>query len=138
MTSKAACHIKLCKSLVCKWVQDKTIAAKHVAGKINPVDIFTKEMHDGTHFCFLWDSFMPWLSDFLNFLLLHSHHPRQRSQHSVAPSAAWVTIASGTSSYLSALAASTFYQTVTAVFHLSSAGCQLLCGLHGFIPPDLG
>jgi hypothetical protein len=64
MTSKAAHHIKLRKFLVCKWVQDKTIAVKHVAGKINPVDIFTKEMHNGTHFCRLWDSFMFRLSNF--------------------------------------------------------------------------
>jgi hypothetical protein len=122
MTSKAAYHIKLCKNLVQKWVQDKTVAVKHVAGKINPADIFTKEMHNGTHFCRLWDSFMSWLSNFLNTLLLHSHHAHQRSQHSVAPSTAWVTIASGTSSYLSSLAANTFCQTVTAMSHLSSAG----------------
>ncbi len=81
---------------------------------------------------------MSQLFDFLNTLLLHSHHARQQSQHSVAPSAAWVTIASGTYSYLSALAANTFCWTVTAMSHLSSAGRQLLCCLHGFIPPDLG
>ncbi len=68
---------------------------------------------------------MSQLSDFLNTLLLHSHHARQWSQHSVAPSAAWVTITSGTSSYLSSLAANTFCQTVTAVSHLSSASRQL-------------
>jgi hypothetical protein len=49
-----------------------------------------------------------------------------------------MTIASGMSSYLSALAAITFCRTVTAMSHLSSAGRQLLCGLHGFIPPNLG
>jgi hypothetical protein len=137
MTSKAAHHIELCKNLVCKWVQDKTIAVTHVASGINPADIFTKEMRKGTHCCCLWDSFMSWLSDFLNTSLLHSHHAHQQSQHSVAPSAAWVTIASGRSSYLSALAANTFCWTVTAMSHLSSAGHQLLHGLYGFIPPDL-
>jgi hypothetical protein len=78
------------------------------------------------------------LSNFLNASLLHSHHAYQRSHHSVTPSAAWVTIASGTSSYLSALTANTFCQTVTAVSQPSSAGHQLLRGLHGFIPPNLG
>jgi hypothetical protein len=80
---------------------------------------------------------MSWLSDFLNTLLLHSHHAHQQSKRSVALSATWVTIASGTSSYLSALAANTSCRTVTAVSHLSSAGRQLLCGLHCFIPPNL-
>jgi hypothetical protein len=138
MTSKAAHHFLLCKNLVCEWVQDKTIAVKHISGKINPADIFTKEMRDGTHFCCLQDSFMSQLSIFLNTLLLRSHHARQRSQHYVAPSAAWVTIPSGTSSQLSALVANTFCRTVTAVSHLSSAGRQLFHGLHGFIPPNLG
>jgi hypothetical protein len=138
MTSKAARHIELHKNSVCEWVQDKTIAVKHVAGKINLADIFTKEIRDGTQFCPLWDSFMSWPSNFLNTLLLHSHHAHQQSQHSVAPSAAWVTIASGTSSYLYALAANTFCRIVTAMSHLFSAGRQLLCSLHGFIPPNLG
>jgi hypothetical protein len=70
MTSKVARHIELCKNSVCKWVQDKTIAVRHVAGKINPADIFTKEMRDGTHFCCLHDSFMSQLLDFLNTMLL--------------------------------------------------------------------
>jgi hypothetical protein len=50
MTLKAAQHIELCKNSVCKWVQDKTLQVEHVSGKINPADIFTKEMHDGVHF----------------------------------------------------------------------------------------
>jgi hypothetical protein len=138
MTSKATRHIELRRNLVHGWVQDKTIVVKHVAGKINPADIFTKEMRDGTHFCPLWDSFLSGLSNFLNNLLLHSYHARQRSQHPVAPSAAWVTIASGMSSHLSALAANTFCRTVTTMSHLSSAGRQLCPGLHGFIPTNFG
>jgi hypothetical protein len=138
MTLKVARHIELCKNLAQEWVQDKTIAVEHIAGKINLADIFTKEMCNGTHFCCLCNSFMSWLSNFLNTSLQHSHHSRQRSQRSVAPSAAWVTIASVMASYLSALAANAFFWTVTAMFHLSSASHQLLCGLHGFIPPDLG
>jgi hypothetical protein len=50
MTSKMAHHKELRKKMVRKWVQDKTIAVKHVAGRFNPADIFTKEMRDGTHF----------------------------------------------------------------------------------------
>ncbi len=95
MTSTAACHIdiELHENSVREWVQDKTIAVKHFAGKNNPADIFTKEMHGGTHFCCLRDSFMSRLLDFLNTLLLESHTTHQRSQYSAALSAAWVTLA---------------------------------------------
>jgi hypothetical protein len=113
------------------------ISVRHFAGKINPADIFTKEMREGTHFHHLRDSFMSWLSDILSTTLLESHHTPQGSQHSVAPSAAWVTLASGASSYLSALAANTFCWSTTPVSYLCSAGRQLLWGLYGFIPPDL-
>jgi hypothetical protein len=50
ITSKGAGHIEPLENSVCEWVQDKTILVKHVAGKINPADIFTKEMRDGPHF----------------------------------------------------------------------------------------
>jgi hypothetical protein len=43
-TSKAACHIELRENSVRECVQDMTIAVKHVAGKLNSADIFTKEM----------------------------------------------------------------------------------------------
>jgi hypothetical protein len=58
MTSKAACQIEIRENSVREWVQDKSLAVKHVAGNINPSDIFTKEMRDGTHFRRLRDSFM--------------------------------------------------------------------------------
>jgi len=38
--------------------QERTIDVEHVAGKINPADIFTKEMGNGAHFHRLRDSFM--------------------------------------------------------------------------------
>jgi hypothetical protein len=104
---------------------------------MNPANIFTKEMQDGVHFCHHCDSFMSRLSDFLNTSLLETHHVRQRSSHSVAPLAAWVSLALGASSYFSALAANTFCQSASVVSHLSSAGRQLLWSLHGFIPLDL-
>jgi hypothetical protein len=50
MTSKAAQHIEFCKNSVYGWVQDKMVSVKHVVGKVNPADIFTKEMQDGMHF----------------------------------------------------------------------------------------
>jgi hypothetical protein len=50
MTSKAAQHIELHENLVREWVRDNTIEVQHVAGRVNPADIFTKEMRDGPHF----------------------------------------------------------------------------------------
>ncbi len=50
LTSKAARHIELCKNSVCEWVRDKTLQVRHVSGKVNPANIFTKEMQDGAHF----------------------------------------------------------------------------------------
>ena len=137
MTSKGARHIELRENSVREWVQDKTIKVKHVPGKTNPADIFTKEMRDGVHFRRLRDSFMSRLADFSNTSTLLLHHGRQRSPNTVTPSAAWVSLALGASSYFSALAANTFCRSASAVSHLSSAGRQLLRGLHGFIPPDI-
>ncbi len=113
--------------------QDNICQACHRQDKC----IFTKKMQDDVHFCLLRDSFMCRLSNFLNASLLQTHHACQQSHLSVAPLAAWVSIASGASSYFSAFAANTFCQSATAMSHLSSAGCQLLQDLHGFIPPDL-
>jgi hypothetical protein len=137
MTSKAARHIELRKNSVREWVQDKSVSVKHVAGRTNPADIFTKEMRDGAHFHRLRDLFMSRLSDFVNDSLLESHHARQRSPNMVAPSAAWVSLASCASSYLSALTTNTFCRSASSVSHLCSAGRQLIRGIHGFIPPDL-
>ncbi len=50
MTSKAAYRIELRENSVREWVQNKTINVRHVSGKINLADIFTKEMRDGAHF----------------------------------------------------------------------------------------
>jgi hypothetical protein len=50
MTSKAARHIELQENSIREWVQDKTLDVLHIAGKLNPADIFTKEMLNGTHF----------------------------------------------------------------------------------------
>ena len=44
MASKAARHIELRENSVCEWIQSKLLLVKHVSGKLNPSDIFTKEM----------------------------------------------------------------------------------------------
>ena len=122
MTSKAAHHIELWENSVREWVKDNTISVKHVAGKLNPADIFTKEMRDGVHFHWLRDSFMTWLADFFNTSLLTIHHARQRSQNTVAPSAAQVSLSAGCSSFFSVLGSNSFCRSATAISHLSSAG----------------
>ncbi len=77
MTSKAARHIEHRENSVRERIQSKLLTIKQVADKINPSDIFTKEMRDGTHFRHLCDSFMSRLSDFVNASLLAVHHVRQ-------------------------------------------------------------
>ena len=57
-------HLELRENCTRELVQNGTINVLHVAGKINPSDIFTKEMKDGTHYRRLRDSFMCRLSDF--------------------------------------------------------------------------
>jgi hypothetical protein len=137
MTSKAACHIELRENSVCEWVKDNTISVKHVTGKLNPADIFTKEMHNGVHFHWLWDSFMTRLADFLNTSLLTIHHAHQRSQNTVAPSAVHVSLSVGCSSFFSVLGSKLFCRSVTAISHLSSAGRYLLWRLYSFVPSNI-
>ena len=134
MNSKAVCHIELRENLVREWVLDNTLSVKHVPGKVNPADIFTKEMRDGTHFCWLWDSFMSCLSNFLQGSLLVLHHAHQTGLNQVAPAAVQVALLIGPSSYFTALASSLFCRTLTTISHLSSAGRQILRRLHGFVP----
>ncbi len=90
MTSKSARHIELRENSVCEWVQDNTLNVKHVFRKLNPADIFTKEMQNGAHFRQLWDSFMSRLSEFLNNSIIVVHHASQRSPNMVAPMATQV------------------------------------------------
>jgi len=94
MTSKAARHIELWENSVREWIQSKLLLVKHVSGKLNPSDIFTKEMHDGMHFRRLRDSFLFRLSDFVNASLLAVHHGRQ-SALSAIPAAAHAVLAAG-------------------------------------------
>jgi hypothetical protein len=137
MTSKAAHHIELHENSIREWVQDKTLIVVHVAGKVNPTDIFTKEMKDGAHFQRLRDSFMIRLSDFMNDLFLDLHHARQQSPNNVTPAAAIVRVASGCTSYMAALASNSFCHTLSNVSHLCSAGRSLFRRHHHLIPSGL-
>jgi hypothetical protein len=136
MTSKVARHIKLHENSIREWVQDKTLNVVHVAGKINPADIFTKEMKDGAHFCRLRDSFMIRLSDFVNDSLLDPHHARQCSPQ-VTPAAALVSLASGCTSYMATLVSSSFCHTLSNFSHLCSAGQHLFRKYHSLVPSGL-
>jgi len=87
-----------------KWVQDLSLQVLHVKGKINPADIFTKEMHDGGDFRHLRDPFMCRLSDFLQQSLVDVHLSRQQDEpvlHQIMPSAASSSSSVMTGSYLS-------------------------------------
>jgi hypothetical protein len=136
MTSKAAHHIELRENSIREWVQDKTLNLLHVAGKVNPADIFTKEMKDSAHFHHLRDSFMVCLSDFVNDSLLYLHHARQCS-HKVTPTTALVSLARGCTSYMAALTSTSFCHTVSNVSHLSSAGQHLFRNHHCLVPSGL-
>ncbi len=136
VTSKAARHIKLHESSIQEWVQDKTLNVVHVAGKINPADIFTKEMKDGTHFCHLRDSFMICLSDFVNDSLLDLYHPCQCSPQ-VTPATALVSLASGCTSYMATLVSTSFCHTLSNASHLCSAGQHLFWKYHSLVPSGL-
>jgi hypothetical protein len=94
---------------------------------------FTKEIRDGMHFRRLRDSFISRLSDFVNASLLAVHHGCQATFSSI-PAAARAVLAAGPLSYFSALASSSFCQSLLAISHLPSAGRQLIRCLYGFVP----
>ncbi len=137
MISKTAQHIELHKKYVCEWVQDQTISVQHVPRETKPADIFTKEMCNCIHFCWLWDLFMSRLSDFLSTSLLEVHHACQRSQNKVAPLVAHVSVSFCASSYITALASNTFCWLVTAISHLLSDIHHILCRTFGLVPSGL-
>jgi hypothetical protein len=136
MTSKAARYIELQENSIHERVQDKTLNICHIMGKVNPADNFTKEMRDGAYFCQLHDSFMYHLYEFLNNSLL-AIHVQQSSPTWPLPAAARVTPSNGFSSYFTALASSSFCQTLTYLSHLCSASWHLLWELHCFVPSGL-
>jgi hypothetical protein len=80
MMTKQTHHMEMHKNAVNEWVQDDLLKVVHVSGRLNPADIFTKEMRDGAHFRCLRDSFMCGLSDFLQQSLIEIHHSRQHDE----------------------------------------------------------
>ena len=134
MTSKAARHIELRDNSIREWVQDKTLDVKHVPGKVNPADIFTKEMRDGAHFRRLRDSFMSRLSDFLRDSILVVHHASHQTPNTVAPAAARVHVCGDSLGYFSALNSSSFFRTLDHISHLCSAGRHLIRRAHCLVP----
>ena len=140
MTSKKIWHMEMQENLVLKWVQDGVLNLLHVKGRVNPADIFTKEMRNGAHFWHLHDSFMCRLSDFLQQSLLvihHSHSAPQPVPTQVVPLAASSRTVYAHNSYFVALCSSPLCWTLSAVSHLSSAGPHLLQCLHHIVPSGL-
>jgi hypothetical protein len=129
MTSKKIRHMELQENAVREWVHDGILNIPHIKGRINPADIFTKEMRDGAHFRQLRDSFMCRLSDFLHQLLLVVHHSHLKSRlapHLVVPSAVSSTTFLTQNSYFAVLCSFPLCWTFSAISHLSSAGRHLL------------
>ena len=50
MTTKQIRHMEMQENAVREWVHDAFLKVLHVSGRINPADIFTKEMRIGVHF----------------------------------------------------------------------------------------
>jgi hypothetical protein len=129
--------MELRENAVCEWIHDGILNLLHVKGCVNPADIFTKEMRDGAHFRRLRDSFMCQLSNFLHQLLLvvhHSHSNPRPAPHLVVPSAASSTTFFTQNSYFAVLCSFPSRWTLSAISHLSSAGCHLLQRLHHIVP----
>ena len=57
-TTKGMKHVNLRDNCVREAVSLKELLVSHIAGKINPADLFTKELRDGSHFRRVRDSFM--------------------------------------------------------------------------------
>ena len=57
-TTKGLCHVQMKENRVWESILSKFVSIKHIDGKINLADIFTKEMRDTSHFVELRDLFM--------------------------------------------------------------------------------
>ena len=61
-TTKGLRHIQMRENRIRESIQSNFVAIKHIDGKTNLADIFTKEMKDISHFVLLRDLIMcPWL-----------------------------------------------------------------------------
>ena len=118
MTSKRIRHMSLKDNSIREWVQNSLLDILHVPGKLNPADIFTKEMKDGAHFRRLRDSFMCPLSSFVS--------PVPKAAYSGCSEKAMPTEESG---LLSVMASNSSTINGATVSHLSSRGKQMLWSL---------
>ena len=140
MTMKKNRHMEMREKAVPDWVQDYYLQVLHVPGRINPADIFTKEMRDGAHFWRLQDTFMCPMSDFLQQPLFNVHLSRQQAEphlRQVVPSAASSCVFASKGLFLSALCSSPLSRTLDAISHLSSAGHHIIRSLHPVVPSVL-
>ena len=142
MTTKQIRHMEMRENAVRELVQDSLLKVLHVPGRINPADIFTKEMRDGAHFLRFCDSFICPLSEFLQQSLLDAHLSRQQDVPrprplQLLPSAAPSSASYTRGSYLLALISSPLSGTLTAISHLSSAGRHIFRSLHRVVPSVL-
>ena len=80
-TTKGLRHLNIWDCAICDSLHAEEIDLQHIVGKVNPSDIFTKEMRDTPHFCTLRDSFMMLKERFNTFV----------SSSSAWISASWVT-----------------------------------------------
>ena len=79
-STKGMRHMNIRDCAIRDSLQASEIDLHHIDGRVNPSDIFTKEMRDTTHFCTLRDSFMMSAERFRTFV----------SSSSVWISASWV------------------------------------------------
>jgi hypothetical protein len=130
--------MELRKNSVREWVVDKTLNILHVSGRVNPADIFTKEMRDWAHFWRLRDSFMCRLSDFIQQSILVIHHQSKSTSHMTlrqgVPLAASSKTVVAQKFFFAALCSIPICRTFSTISHLSSTGCQLIQKLHHVIP----
>ena len=126
MTSKKVQYMSLHENSVREWVQeDKILDVLFVSGKINPADIFTKEMKDGADFRRLRDSFMVTHHQFLNNALAALHRSRSRLNESIlAASAAhsYNTTGNASCDYLSVVTSLIQLRSDSNISHLSTVG----------------
>jgi hypothetical protein len=140
MTKKQIRHMEMWENAMREWVQDSYLQILHVPGRINPADIFAKEMRDGAHFRCLRDSFMCPLSDFLQQSLLDVHLSCQQAEphlRQVVPSAASSCAFASKGLFLLALCSSPLSRTLDAISHLSSAGRHIVRSVHPVVPSVL-
>ena len=128
MTTKGNRHIEYRENSTREWVADGTITVKHVAGKCNVSDIFTKEMRDAANFCRLRDSFMCRSSDYLKGI----HHLASDASSVLAQSTQ--NVPPDCPGIIDVLASFPSLRTSSVLSSISTAGCHNI--LSRLAPPS--